>query len=69
MSYDGGEPQRGPRINPRLVIALIIALIGIVTYMSRTEVNPVTGKKQHIALSVDQEKRRAPGLAPRWPRR
>jgi predicted Zn-dependent protease len=40
----------------RLMIALVIAVVGIIAYMSRTEVNPVTGEKQHVALSVDQEK-------------
>jgi beta-barrel assembly-enhancing protease len=56
MSYYGDESRSGPRINPRLVIALVIALIGVAMYMTHTEVNPVTGKKQHIALSVDEEK-------------
>ena len=40
----------------RLLIALVIAAVGVIAYMSRTEVNPVTGEKQHVALSVDQEK-------------
>jgi predicted Zn-dependent protease len=40
----------------RIGIALVIAAIGIIAYMSRTEVNPVTGEKQHVALTVDQEK-------------
>jgi predicted Zn-dependent protease len=55
MSYvdDGGSPRRG--IPLRLILALVIAGIGVVGYMMRTEVNPVTGERQHIALSVDQE--------------
>jgi predicted Zn-dependent protease len=40
----------------RLGIALVIGVIGVIAYMSRTEVNPVTGEKQRVALSVDQEK-------------
>ena len=40
----------------RLLIAAVIAVIAIVAYMSRTQVNPVTGEKQHVALNVDQEK-------------
>lgn len=62
MSYgydDGyGQPQQGIDLG-RLVrygIGLLIALFGIVTYMMRTQVNPVTGEKQHIAMSVDEEK-------------
>lgn len=39
----------------RLVIAVIIALIGVVTYFSKTETNPITGEKQRVSLSVDQE--------------
>lgn len=55
MSY--GESERpGIAINPRLIIAVLIALFGVVSYYSRTQVNPVTGKKQHIAMTVDQEK-------------
>src|SRR5438552_5826831 len=44
----------------RWIIALVIAAIGIISYVSRTRVNPVTGEKQHIAMTVDQE--RALGL-------
>lgn len=64
MSYgygydDGyGQPRQGIDLG-RLVrygIGLLIALFGIVTYMMRTQVNPVTGEKQHIAMSVDEEK-------------
>ncbi len=51
-SAEGGRP----RIPVRLILAAVIALIGVVSYMARTEVNPVTGEKQHIALSVDEEK-------------
>lgn len=39
----------------RLVIAVVIALIGVITYFSKTETNPVTGEKQRVSLSVDQE--------------
>jgi len=40
----------------RLIIAAVIALIGIVTYFMRSETNPVTGEKQRVAMNVDQEK-------------
>src|ERR1043165_7104762 len=39
----------------RLVIALIIAGGSVVTYLARTTTNPVTGEKQHVSLSVNQE--------------
>jgi predicted Zn-dependent protease len=45
----------------RLILALVVAAIALFGYFSRTQVNPVTGEKQHVALSVDQEK--ALGLA------
>lgn len=54
MSF-GGE-RRGFRISPRLVIALVIAAISVISYFANTAVNPVTGEKQHVALSVQEEK-------------
>jgi predicted Zn-dependent protease len=51
-----GRGLIGNRGCSRLVLALVVAAIGVIAYMSRTEVNPVTGEKQHVALSVDQEK-------------
>jgi predicted Zn-dependent protease len=55
MSYGGQYQERGPRIPIRLIIAVVIAGIGLISYMMNTQVNPVTGEKQHIAMSVDQE--------------
>lgn len=58
MSYgDGGDgSNRGNGQKMRLLAAVAIAVVGFLIYASRTQVNPVTGEKQHIALSVDQEK-------------
>ncbi|HZN56340.1 MAG TPA: M48 family metallopeptidase [Candidatus Polarisedimenticolaceae bacterium] len=39
----------------RGIIALVIVAFGLWRYFSQTEVNPVTGEKQHIALTADQE--------------
>lgn len=39
----------------RIIIAVIIALISIVTYFTSTEENPVTGEKQKVSLTVEQE--------------
>lgn len=51
----------------RIVIALIIAAVGLFTYYSSTQKNPVTGESQRVALTVDQEKalglRAAPEMA------
>jgi predicted Zn-dependent protease len=47
-------PSRGGGFG-RLLIALGIALFAWISYSSHTEENPVTGEKQHIALSPQQE--------------
>lgn len=44
----------------RLLIAIAIAAFGFISYLSKTQVNPVTGEKQRVAMDVDQE--RALGL-------
>jgi len=54
--YESGGGSGGRRISMRLIAGLVIAVIGIITYFSRTETNPVTGEKQRVAMSVDQEK-------------
>ncbi|MHC5543406.1 M48 family metalloprotease, partial [Singulisphaera rosea] len=57
MSFGGDEGAGGRNgLNLRLVGAVVVALIGIVMYMTQTQVNPVTGKSQHVAMDVDQEK-------------
>ena len=49
MSYgDDSDSGRGRGFPLRLVAALVIALLGFVVYMSQTQVNPVTGKPQHV---------------------
>jgi predicted Zn-dependent protease len=40
---------------PRLIIAVVIALIALVGYFAKTSVNPLTGEKQRVALSPEQE--------------
>ena len=54
QGYRSPEPHQGPSL--RMLAGLVIAIISLVIYMTHTEVNPVTGRKQHIAMSVDQEK-------------
>jgi predicted Zn-dependent protease len=55
-AYEDGTSGPGRRgFNVRWIIALIIAAIGLIGYMTQTSVNPVTGEKQHVAMSVDQE--------------
>jgi beta-barrel assembly-enhancing protease len=52
----GGGGGGGRGFNPRWIIALVIAGIGIVSFLSSRQRNPVTGKVQYVAMSVDQEK-------------
>ena len=39
----------------RLFIAIIIARVAVITYYSSTSENPLTGEKQRVALSPEQE--------------
>ena len=49
------NPNGMSRLLPRLIIAGIIAFIGWMMYMHQVEDNPVTGEKQHVAISPKQE--------------
>lgn len=60
--------QQSSNFKARLIGALIIALIGIFMFMSRTEENPVTGEKQHVAISPEQEIRLGLESAPEMSR-
>ena len=39
----------------RLIIAVVIAIFSLISYYSTSEVNPVTGESQRVALSPDEE--------------
>src|SRR3569623_2053002 len=39
----------------RVIIALVIAAISGIVYLTNTQVNPVTGEKQRVAMSPEQE--------------
>jgi len=47
--------RRGGNLKIRLLIGAAIILFSYFKYCSRTEVNEFTGKKQHIAITTDQE--------------
>jgi beta-barrel assembly-enhancing protease len=69
MSFDpnqGGPQRRGGY--GRLIIAGIIALVGWFMYMNQVQENPVTGEKQHVSLSPDQEIRLGLESAPEMSR-
>jgi predicted Zn-dependent protease len=57
MGMYGNDPNQGQGrgIGTRLLIGIAIALVGWFMYMNQVEENPVTGKKQHVAISPDQE--------------
>jgi predicted Zn-dependent protease len=48
----------------RIVIAAIVALFGVISYYSTSSENPVTGEKQHIGLTPEQEITLGRQLAP-----
>lgn len=39
----------------QVILALVVAIIGAVMYFCNQQVNPVTGEKQHVSLSPQQE--------------
>jgi predicted Zn-dependent protease len=43
------------RGGPRLLIAIVIAIFGAVTYYSSRSTNEVTGEVQHVSITPDQE--------------
>lgn len=47
--------NEGRGINGRLIGALLLAVMGIVMYFAQVQENPVTGERQHIAISPTQE--------------
>ncbi|HEV7732727.1 MAG TPA: M48 family metallopeptidase [Candidatus Binatia bacterium] len=55
----GSARERG-LARARLLMALAVAVFALFGYFFNTEINPVTGEKQRVAMSVEQE--RAIGL-------
>ena len=47
--------ESGGRGPSQIIIALLIAAFGLFMYWSHTEPNPITGEKQHISISPEQE--------------
>ena len=43
------------RLNFRLILGLIIAAVTLFGYFFNTSTNPVTGEKQHVNMTADQE--------------
>jgi len=62
--FTRGNPQGGGG-SMRLIIAVIMAIVGLGMYFFKSEVNPVTGEKQYIAMSAEQEIALGLNAAPR----
>ncbi|HEV8051495.1 MAG TPA: M48 family metalloprotease, partial [Parachlamydiaceae bacterium] len=60
--------EQSNNFKTRLIVAVVIGMIGLFMYMSNMEVNPVTGVKQHVAISPDQEIRLGLESAPQMAR-
>lgn len=60
--------NQGRSFGARLLVGLAIALMGWFMYMNQVEENPVTGQKQHVAISPDQEIRLGLESAPQMSR-
>ncbi|PJD97031.1 MAG: peptidase M48 Ste24p [Parachlamydia sp.] len=68
MSYDPNTPSQPRSFLSRLIVPALILLFGLFMYMSQTQENPVTGEKQHVAFSPDQEIRLGLESAPQMSR-
>jgi len=55
MDDQNGEFREKGGFGSRFIVAIVMALVGIIMYMSQVEVNPITGEKQHVALSPSEE--------------
>jgi predicted Zn-dependent protease len=55
--YNGQQERRGGGLisKGRILIALVVAVISVVTYYSKRELNPVTQQVQHIDVTPEQE--------------
>lgn len=66
FGYGGyGNYNPAGRFNVRLILGLIIAAAGLIGYFTHTSVNPVTGEKQHVNMSPQQEMQLGLQAAPR----
>jgi predicted Zn-dependent protease len=56
--------RRPTGLGLRLLIALVIVAVSVIGFYFRTDVNPVTGETQRVALSVEEEIRMGLAAAP-----
>ncbi len=55
MSYGYSNDRGGFQLRPQWIIAGIIVVGTLIKFFGNTQENPVTGEKQHVALSVSDE--------------
>lgn len=48
-------PLRRAGVRPQIIIAIVIAAIGLIGYLMKSQTNPVTGEKQYVSLTPQQE--------------
>jgi len=53
--YRNPQQSSGRGFGGRIIFALMIAGFAWMMYMNQVQLNPVTGEKQHVSLSTDQE--------------
>jgi predicted Zn-dependent protease len=53
--YRGTGRRRGLRFGGRTIIGIIVALVAVVGYFFQSSVNPITGKKERVNLSPQEE--------------
>lgn len=53
----GDSGQQAPRMgcNPRIAILIVVVLMSLMSYMGNVQTNPVTGERQHLTMTTDQE--------------
>jgi beta-barrel assembly-enhancing protease len=54
FGYQPGYSRRGG-CGSRFMLAILIAIAGFVMYWTNTEINPVTGVKQHVSMTPEEE--------------
>src|SRR3954469_16592949 len=55
MPLFGDNYSSGRGFNMRWLIGIVIVIAGVISYYSKTSVNPTTGEKQRVALNPEQE--------------
>ena len=57
MSYGYGQRRRRSRggLKMRLIIAAVMVIFSLFSYMRMGQTNPVTGERQRVAMSAEQE--------------